>query len=109
VRGSRIHILGVAYKRDIDDVRESPALDVMLLLQRLGASLCYSDPYIPALRLDGFELVAQPQETVAAADCAVIVTDHSAFDYRTLVENAQLIVDTRNALCGFQSTKIVRL
>jgi UDP-N-acetyl-D-glucosamine dehydrogenase len=109
VRGSRIHILGVAYKRDIDDVRESPALDVMLLLQRLGASLCYSDPYIPVLRLDGFELVAQPQETVAAADCAVIVTDHSAFDYRTLVENAQLIVDTRNALCGFQSTKIVRL
>jgi len=109
VRGSRIHVLGVAYKRDIDDVRESPALDVMLLLQRLGATLCYSDPYIPALRLDGVELVAQPQETAAAADCAVIVTDHSAFDYRALVENTQLIVDTRNALRGFQSTKIVRL
>ena len=109
VRGSRIHILGVAYKRDIDDVRESPALDVMLLLQRLGATLCYSDPYIPALRLDGVELVAQPQETAAAADCVVIVTDHSAFDYRALVENTQLIVDTRNALREFQSTKIVRL
>jgi len=109
VRGSRIHVLGVAYKRDIDDVRESPALDVMLLLQRLGATLCYSDPYIPALRLDGVELVAQPQETAADADCAVIVTDHSAFDYRALVENTQLIVDTRNALRGFQSTKIVRL
>lgn len=109
VRGSRIHVLGVAYKRDIDDVRESPALDVMLLLQRLGATLCYSDPYIPALRLDGAELVAQPQETAAAADCVVIVTDHSAFDYRALVENTQLIVDTRNALREFQSTKIVRL
>jgi len=109
VRGSRIHILGVAYKRDIDDVRESPALDVMLLLKRLGATVSYSDPHVPALHLDGLDLVAQPPEAAGAADCAVIVTDHSAFDYKALVQNAQLIVDTRNALRGVQSPKIVRL
>ena len=109
VRGSRIHILGVAYKRDIDDVRESPALDVMLLLKRLGATVSYSDPHVPALHLDGLDLVAQPLEAAAAADCAVIVTDHSAFDYKALVQHARLIVDTRNALRGVQSPKIVRL
>ncbi len=109
VRGSRIHIMGVAYKRNIDDVRESPALDVMLLLKRLGATISYSDPHVPALHLDGGDLVAQPEEAVAAADCVVIITDHSAFNYKALVERAALIVDTRNALKGIQSEKIVRL
>lgn len=109
VRGSRIHVFGVAYKRDIDDVRESPALDVMLLLKRLGATVSYSDPYIPALHLDDIDLVAQPEEAAIAADCVVIVTDHSTFDYAGLVRNAELIVDTRNALRGVQSDKIVRL
>lgn len=109
VRGSRIHILGVAYKRDIDDVRESPALDVILLLQRLGAIISYSDPHVPILRLDGIDLIAQPEDSVATADCAVIITDHSAFDYAALAESAPLIVDTRNALKGVMSNKIVRL
>ena len=109
VRGSRIHIMGVAYKRDIDDVRESPALDIMLLLQRRGADIVYSDPYVPTVRLDGTSLQACPQDAAASADCVVIVTDHSAFDYEALLQCAPLIVDSRNALKRFQSPKIVRL
>ena len=109
VKGSRIHIMGVAYKRDIDDMRESPALDVMLLLERRGARLSYSDPHVPALRLDGLTLQASPEAAAAEADCTVIITDHTAFDYRGLVERAPLIVDTRNALKGVRSPKIVRL
>ena len=109
VKGSRIHVMGVAYKRDIDDVRESPALDVMLLLKRRGAAIGYSDPHVPSLNMDGINLVSEPQEAAAAADCVVIVTDHSAFDYPALVERAQLVVDTRNALKGVVSPKIVRL
>ena len=109
VKGSRVHVMGVAYKRDIDDVRESPALDVMLLLRKRGATISFSDPYVPTLRLDGAQLAAQPETAAAGADCVVIVTDHSSFDYKALVANAALIVDTRNALKGFDSAKIVRL
>jgi UDP-N-acetyl-D-glucosamine dehydrogenase len=109
VKGSRIHIMGVAYKRDIADMRESPALDVMLLLQRRGAVLAYSDPYVPGLRVDGVDLESASEESAADADCVVIVTDHSAFDYPALVRRARLVVDTRNALKGVDSSKIVRL
>ena len=109
VNGSRIHILGVAYKRNIDDVRESPALDLLLLLKQRGAIVSYSDPYVPALHMDGLDLVSQPPGGEAAADCVVIVTDHAAFDYASVVKHAKLIVDTRNALRSFQSPKIVRL
>jgi UDP-N-acetyl-D-glucosamine dehydrogenase len=109
VRGSRIHIMGVAYKRNIDDLRESPALDVILLLQRWGAVVTYSDPHVPVLRLEGLSLEALPEDAAAAADCVVIVTDHSSFDYKMLVERSRLIVDTRNALKGIHSAKIVRL
>jgi UDP-N-acetyl-D-glucosamine dehydrogenase len=109
VKGSKIHVMGVAYKRDIDDVRESPALDVLLLLQRKGATVSYSDPHVPSLRLDGVELQGAPESTAAAADCVVIVTDHAAFVYAALVERSRLIVDTRNALKGLSSDKIVRL
>ena len=109
VKGSRIHIMGVAYKRDIEDIRESPSLDVILLLQRLGAVVTYSDPHVPTLHLDGLSLDASPEDAAAAADCVVIVTDHSAFDYKALVERSRLIVDTRNALKGIDSAKIVRL
>jgi UDP-N-acetyl-D-glucosamine dehydrogenase len=109
LKGSRIHILGVAYKRNIDDVRESPAIDLLLLLKQRGAVVSYSDPFVPALDLDGLDLASQPQLAAATADCAVIVTDHAAFDYAALVKEARLIVDTRNALKGFQSDKIVRL
>jgi UDP-N-acetyl-D-glucosamine dehydrogenase len=109
VKGSRIHVMGVAYKRNIEDMRESPALDVMLLLQRRGGIISYSDPHVPALRVDGLNLEARPESSAALADCVVIVTDHSAFDYKGLVEQSQLIVDTRNALKGTVSPKIVRL
>ncbi len=110
LRGSHVHIVGVAYKKDIDDVRESPALDVMHLLQRRGARITYSDPHVPKLRSDSLEMCSEPVEQMAAdADCVLIVTDHKAFDYPALVEKARLIVDTRNALKGFSSEKIVRL
>jgi len=109
VKGSHVHVLGVAYKKDIEDVRESPALDIMLLLKRRGARITFSDPHVPLLQLDGIELASDDVSTVADADCAVIVTDHSKFDYRDIVERAKLIVDTRNALKGIQSEKIVRL
>jgi UDP-N-acetyl-D-glucosamine dehydrogenase len=109
VRGSRIHIMGVAYKRDIDDMRESPALDILLLLERRGATVTYSDPHVPELKLDGASLQSLPETAAADADCVVIVTDHTVFDYSGLVQRSKLIVDTRNALKGVQSGKIVRL
>jgi UDP-N-acetyl-D-glucosamine dehydrogenase len=109
VKGSKIHVMGVAYKRDIDDVRESPALDVMMLLQRRGGIVTFSDPHVPMLRLEGVEMRPLPESAAADADCVVIITDHSDFDYKALVERASLIVDSRNALKGVQSKKIVRL
>ncbi len=110
LKGSHVHVLGVAYKRDIDDVRESPALDVILLLERRGSRVTYSDPFVPMLKLDGHELHAQdPVAASAEADCVVVVTDHSSFDYASIVDRARLIVDTRNALKKFPSQKVVRL
>jgi UDP-N-acetyl-D-glucosamine dehydrogenase len=110
VKGARVHVVGVAYKRNIDDMRESPALDIILLLKKLGAEVSYSDPYVPKLKLDGIDLVSQDALVSAKqADCSVIITDHTGFDYKGLVDSARLIVDTRNALRGVQSDKIVRL
>jgi UDP-N-acetyl-D-glucosamine dehydrogenase len=110
VNGSRVHILGVAYKKNIDDVRESPALDIIHLLKQLGAIVSYSDPYVADLRHEGQNLEAIDAATgCAAADCVVIVTDHKDFDYPAAVQNSRLIVDTRNALKGLSSDKIVRL
>jgi UDP-N-acetyl-D-glucosamine dehydrogenase len=109
LRGAHVHVCGVAYKRNIDDVRESPALDVIHLLQLQGAHVTYTDPYVPSVRLDGLTLQSQEEGTAAAADCVVIITDHKDFDYPALVRNARLIVDTRNALRAFDSSNIVRL
>jgi len=109
VKGSKIHVMGVAYKRDIDDMRESPALDVMMLLCRRGGLLTYSDPHVLKLQLEDAVLEAQPESAAADADCVVIITDHAAFDYPGLVERSRLLVDTRNALKGLDSTKVVRL
>jgi UDP-N-acetyl-D-glucosamine dehydrogenase len=109
VKGSHIHILGVAYKRDIEDLRESPALDIMLLLKRRGGRLTYSDPYVAQLQLDGEELRAQPEALAGDADCAAIITDHSSFDYPLIAARSRLIVDTRNALKNVNLPHIVRL
>ncbi len=110
VKGSRIHIMGVAYKRDIDDVRESPALDVIHLLQELGADVTYSDPWIPKIDHEPVVMTATDEaKGVKEADCVVIITDHKKFDYAALVKNSKVVVDTRNALKGIQSPNIVRL
>ncbi len=110
VKGSHVHILGAAYKRNIDDVRESPALDIILLLERRGARVTYSDPFVAQLSLDDHELTAQdPVAMAAQADCVVVVTDHSGVDYAAIVDRAKLVVDTRNALKNHPSPKIVRL
>ena len=112
VKGSHIHILGVAYKRNIDDVRESPALDIMLLLERRGAKVTYSDPFVPSLRLDHGDREMKPEDSLvnaAIADCVVVVTDHADFDYPAILERSKLIVDTRNAYRNLASPKIVRL
>jgi UDP-N-acetyl-D-glucosamine dehydrogenase len=110
LKGSRVHILGVAYKRDIDDVRESPALDIIHLLRRRGAIVTFSDPYVRSVRIENAELFASDLEQVLSdVDCAVIVTDHNSVDYPRLLQQASLIVDTRNALRGISSEKIVRL
>jgi UDP-N-acetyl-D-glucosamine dehydrogenase len=109
LKNSSVLIFGMAYKRDIDDVRESPALDVMLLLERHGAVVSYCDPHVPSIRLGDRELKAVGEEEAAHTDCVVIITDHAAFDYASLLERAKLIVDSRNALKKYQSPKIVRL
>ncbi len=100
VRGASVLVLGVAYKRNIDDIRESPALDIIRLLKGQGAKVTYSDPHVPKFREDGteFRSVALTPETVAAADCIMIVTDHSSVDYHMIKRTARLVVDTRNAL-----------
>jgi UDP-N-acetyl-D-glucosamine dehydrogenase len=110
IKGSHIHILGVAYKKDIDDVRESPALDVIHLLMKRGATVTYSDPYVPAIQIDGAQLSSACfLDEVSRADCTVIITDHSNVNYEALVQHGRLIVDTRNALRGHSHAKIFRL
>ena len=112
LKGSHVHVLGVAYKRDIDDVRESPALDIIHLLGKRGATVTYSDPWVPKLRADGVVPDMDSQDvdaSVAKADCVLIVTNHKSFDYPKIVASAKLIVDTRNALKGMTSKNIVRL
>jgi UDP-N-acetyl-D-glucosamine dehydrogenase len=106
VKGSKIAILGVAYKRDIDDVRESPALDIIRLLEARGAEVSFNDPYVSSVRLEHGrtgQSVPLTAEWIKAADCVVIVTDHRAYDYAWLVANSRLIIDTRNATNGLRN------
>jgi UDP-N-acetyl-D-glucosamine dehydrogenase len=106
INGSSVLILGVAYKRDIDDMRESPALDVMGLLLARGAKVSYADPYVPVVHgrewSGGFDVKAVPlsRGAIAGYDCVVIITDHKTFDYEAIVAEADVIVDTRNAIKG---------
>jgi len=112
VRGSRILVLGVAYKRDVADTRESPALDIIKLLLARGAIVHYSDPHVDELLYDGLELASHEltPETLAAADCVVIVANHTAFDYQAVLDHARLVVDTRNATKGSSGrARVVKL
>jgi len=110
LKGSHIHLVGVAYKRDIDDVRESPALDVAHLLAVRGAHVTYSDPYVPTMQVDQKRYEASDVLAgAAAADCVVIITNHSDLPYEAILERARLVVDTRNVYRGVKSPKIVRL
>lgn len=113
MKGSNVLVLGVAYKPDIDDLRESPAIDVIRLLQAKGARVSYHDPHIPHVREDNWEVDSVPDmmKALREADCVVIVTNHKTYDYDAILEQAKLIVDTRNALGkkGRLSAKVVRL
>ena len=111
LRGSRILVLGVAYKRDVDDVRESPSLDVMSLLLERGADITVADPMVESVMLHDRRHASVPltKALVAAADVVLLLTDHTAFDRRMIVENASLIVDTRNAFKGFGANHIFRV
>lgn len=100
VKGSRVVVLGVAYKRDVDDVRESPALDVLGLLKEKGAHVSYHDPFVPSLRLEGDEVmqtVDYSTEMLESADCVVILTDHTQYDYQHILNHSRIVVDTRHA------------
>jgi UDP-N-acetyl-D-glucosamine dehydrogenase len=113
LKGSKLLVLGVAYKPDIDDLRESPALDVIGLLENKGAVVTYHDPYIPSLKHEGMTMTSAPDlmQAVRNVDCVVIITNHSNYDYPAILREARLIVDTRNALgsAGKNSPKVVRL
>ena len=111
VNGAKVLILGVAYKKDISDVRESPALDILQLLTQKGAKLSYCDPHVPVLAEHGMHMKAEPLSaaTLKKADCVVVVTDHSDFDYRLVARESKVVVDARNALKGKNGGKIIKL
>jgi UDP-N-acetyl-D-glucosamine dehydrogenase len=113
IKGSNLLVLGVAYKPDIDDLRESPALDVIGLLKQKGAHVSYHDPYVPSISYEGMKLdcVTNFDNALHQADCVVIITNHKVYDYETILEKSKLIVDTRNALrdYGINNPKVVRL
>jgi UDP-N-acetyl-D-glucosamine dehydrogenase len=111
LRGARVLVLGLSYKRDIDDLRESPSLTIIELLQQRGALVEYNDPFFASVgqgRKYALNMSSTPLERVPDFDCVVIVTDHSQYDYSKIVENAKLVVDTRNATKGIVATNIVR-
>ncbi|HET9180939.1 MAG TPA: nucleotide sugar dehydrogenase [Candidatus Angelobacter sp.] len=111
LNGSKILILGVSYKKDIDDLRESPALTVIELLQKEGAQVSYNDPffeYVGHGRKYRLEMANTPLENLQQFDAVLIITDHSSYDYKWIVEKSQLVIDTRNATRGIESAKIVR-
>jgi UDP-N-acetyl-D-glucosamine dehydrogenase len=109
INGARIHLFGIAYKKDVSDMRESPALDILELLHRRGAELSYTDPYVPALKEGDLCLQSIAEDKVDGVDCAVICTDHRAFNYPAMPKRFPLVVDTRNALKGNDASNIFRL
>jgi UDP-N-acetyl-D-glucosamine dehydrogenase len=111
LNGSRILVLGLAYKRDIDDLRESPSLTIIELLQKRGAVVEYNDPFFPTVgqgRKYALNMTSTPLDQIPAFDCVVIATDHSQYDYPAIVAKAQLVVDTRNATRGIEAGHVIR-
>jgi UDP-N-acetyl-D-glucosamine dehydrogenase len=109
LNGARVHVFGIAYKRDVNDLRESPALDVMELLVRRGAIVSYTDPYVPSFQHGTLNLSSITEEAAKGSDCALIVTDHKIFDYARIAKNFPLVVDTRNALKNIKSDHVFTL
>jgi UDP-N-acetyl-D-glucosamine dehydrogenase len=111
IKGAKILVLGLAYKRDIDDLRESPSLTIIELLRDKGAIVAYNDPYFPTVghgRHYDLNMTSTPLDNLAQFDAVLIVTDHSSYDYKAIVEQSRLVIDTRNATKSIESTKIVR-
>ncbi len=111
LNGASVLVLGVAYKKDIDDLRESPALTIIELLQKKGAQVSYNDPYFPYVgkgRHYDLQMKCTPLENLSRYDCVLIVTDHSSYDYRRIVAESKLVLDTRNATKGIEANNIVR-
>jgi UDP-N-acetyl-D-glucosamine dehydrogenase len=111
LNGARVLVLGVAYKRDIDDLRESPSLTIIELLQKEGAQVSYHDPYFPTIgkgRRYDLQMKCSSLDNLGQYDCVLIVTDHSDYDYAKIVRESQLVVDSRNATKGIKSDKVVR-
>jgi len=111
IKGSKILVLGLAYKRDIDDLRESPSLTILELLREKGAKIYYNDPYFPTVghgRHYALDMTNTPLDNLGQYDAVVIVTDHTTYDYKSIVDQSQLVIDTRNATKGIQSEKILR-
>jgi UDP-N-acetyl-D-glucosamine dehydrogenase len=100
VRGASVLVMGVTYKADVNDVRESPALEIIELLEKKGAHVSYADPFTPQITVNGLKLssVEATPEVLAAADCVLILTNHTSFDAAVIADRAKLVVDTRNAL-----------
>ena len=113
IKGSRVLVLGVAYKQDVGDLRESPALEVILLLREKGAEVCYHDPYVPLLDSDGLSMASTEltAEALQHADCVVITTAHSSYDWGWVLEHSKVVVDTRNATDGIQGhgARVIKL
>jgi UDP-N-acetyl-D-glucosamine dehydrogenase len=111
LQGSKILIIGVAYKRNTDDVRESPALEIIQLLKQEGAEVSFSDPFVPLLQTNGTRLDSVPlsEEVLSAADCVLVVTDHSSVDYEFIARHSNVVLDTRNAMKRILGTNIVRI
>lgn len=114
LKGARVLVLGAAYKKDVDDIRESPAVKIIALLKEKGAHVCYHDPYIPEIKgmrkYPGLVMksVDLAEKALREVDCVILVTDHSCYDYGWILDKSPLIIDTRNAFKGYQSTKIFK-
>jgi UDP-N-acetyl-D-glucosamine dehydrogenase len=111
LKGSRVLALGLAYKRDIGDIRDSAALDVVTGLVRKGVTIAYSDPHVPQAEIDGklYISVKMSAEVLRSSDCVVILTDHSSFDYSMIVSQSSMILDCRNALREFSAPNVISL